>query len=650
MKIPVSVFVLYHQNLAEGSKIYSEIYKLLCRDSKNVNTDGLDIPVFYRTNEDDGYINEIDESHSEMTAVLLLIDEHMFASQPWRDYVEKIRIKSVTNKNIKIFPVGLYKYAFEFNHQLGFKQFINLNSTSVLQNWEEFQTRLYDCLIRFIEKKDTQKINVFISHSKRDYDRLGEKTAIELRDYLRKESKIDSFFDVNDIADGARFDEQIEQGIEKSILLILFTNSYSSREWCRREVLWAKEKQIPATVVFLVNGDINRIFPYIGNVPSTVYNGDWRPVINLLLRTALDQFNSRRLLESMIGKEKKTQILPFAPEAYSFSYFNHKTVNVLYPEPPLGNEEMEVLKKIKSNIKFYTPMQYQTKDIDLKDKNIAISVSDTEDYRTLGIGKEMQDDLTMEISRHILKAKGKITYGGDLRKNGYTELFKEFSYQYGQHEKEKSSCTYITNFMAWPIHTQLTLENENEYRHARVELVKVMAPETDLEDIDEKVYLEPDSSKNRYVWDGALRKMREEMCNQSDARILVGGRTHGYTGIVSGVLEEFLLSLHKEQPIYLVGGFGGITGLITQLIEKKVSKNIFEKEANKAPYYKDLLNYYHERNILIPYQIPDTLNINDLRNGLSETENKTLFHSTNIIEIVSLILKGLKNTLGDGGK
>ena len=204
--------------------------------------------------------------------------------------------------------------------------------------------------------------------------------------------------------------------------------------------------------------------------------------------------------------------------------------------------------------------------------------------------------------------------------------------------------------MAWPIHTQLTLENENEYRHARVELVKVMAPETDLEDIDEKVYLEPDSSKNRYVWDGALRKMREEMCNQSDARILVGGRTHGYTGIVSGVLEEFLLSLHKEQPIYLVGGFGGITGLITQLIEKKVSKNIFEEEANKAPYYKDLLNYYHERNILIPYQIPDTLNINDLRNGLSETENKTLFHSTNIIEIVSLILKGLKNTLGDGGK
>lgn len=27
-----------------------------------------------------------------------------------------------------------------------------------------------------------------------------------------------------------------------------------------------------------------------------------------------------------------------------------------------------------------------------------------------------------------------ITYGGDLRKNGYTELFKEFSYQYGQLE------------------------------------------------------------------------------------------------------------------------------------------------------------------------------------------------------------------------
>ena len=39
------------------------------------------------------------------------------------------------------------------------------------------------------------------------------------------------------------------------------------------------------------------------------------------------------------------------------------------------------------------------------------------------------------------------------------------------------------------------------------------------------------------------------------------------------------------------------------------------------------------------------VNITNLQNGLSEEENNRLFVSTNAMEIVSLILKGLNNTI-----
>ena len=114
------------------------------------------------------------------------------------------------------------------------------------------------------------------------------------------------------------------------MLIVLFTNTYSSREWCRREVLTAKENRVPVIAVFLLNGTVDRIFPYIGNVPSTIYTGNWRPIINLLLRTALDQYNESLLLAEM--KNEDTDIIPFPPEAYSFSILDGGKNKILYPE------------------------------------------------------------------------------------------------------------------------------------------------------------------------------------------------------------------------------------------------------------------------------------------------------------------------------
>lgn len=217
MIAPLSVYVLYHCDNKEGREIYERLYKLLCRDAEDPFFDGLDIPVYYSSGSDSKAINAIDYSRAEKTVVLLLIDQKMYISDAWRNMVKDIP----NTPNVFLCPISQYQYAFDFSGRTEYQQFISLSSYSVLDNWQEFKTRLFDYLIRALSTHPEKKLKIFISHSKRDKDNFGRVNAEDLRDYLRKETQGDSFYDVNDIVDGFRFDKQIESAIKESLLIVL---------------------------------------------------------------------------------------------------------------------------------------------------------------------------------------------------------------------------------------------------------------------------------------------------------------------------------------------------------------------------------------------------------------------------------------------
>ena len=643
MRYPISLYVAYHTNNKEGFNIYNKLYNDLCRDSASPLSDGLDIPVFFLRGDDNGFINNIDKSKAEKTCLLLLIDDEMYLSNVWREFIKSEISAAESNKGLFLIPVSQSKHAYEINKRLQHNQFIALKEYSVINCWDEFLTRLYDVLIRNLRDDLGQKINIFISHSKKDLDNKGEKLAIQLRDYLRSETKLGSFFDVNDILDGVRFDYQIESNAERSILIVLFTNTYSSREWCRREILHAKKYKMPTVAVFLVDGDIDRVFPYIGNIPSTIYNGNWRTITNMLLRTALDQFNEKALLSKIVEGDEDADYIPFPPEAHSYSIIEKSKKTILYPEPPLGNEELEVLKRINNDVFFYTPMQYKTKNIDFKQMSVAVSISESRNLEFLGMGNTVLNDLMVEISRHLLITNARLVYGGDLRNGGFTHLFKELSYQYGLLEKSDSDAMYFTNYFAWPIHLNLKIDDAVEFKHSRVNVVKVEAAEECKEMVDVNKFLPPSSPENLFLWARSLTKMRMEMERAVGARILVGGRLSNFKGCMAGLLEEFQIARSMNHPVYLVGGFGGVTGMLVDIIEGKVtSKNLLD-EAQKDEHYPDLLKIYEQKGMPVDYSEFDGITKEHLNTGLGDEDLEVLFHSTNIMEIVSLILKGLKN-------
>lgn len=648
IKMPLSVYVLYHKNYKEGKEVYTDMYHLLCRNPERPLTNGIDIPVFLRTGGEGENIPEIKFNQSSKNVIFLLVDEFMYCCHTWKEYIKFLSSK--IDDNTKIYPISLFKYAYEINPNLQKKQFITLKSFSIKSNWNEFKTRIFDILIRFITGKETEKLKLFISHSKKEIDNLGEIKAEELRDFLRKDTKLDSFFDTNDILDGYDFEKQITENVKKSLFIVLETNTYSEREWCRIEALAGKRNKVPGIVVSLVSGSVKRGFPYLGNVPLIRYNNNWVDVINLLLRTTLDQYYQERLLTEIRRSIVPDNyfILPFSPELLSFSLID-KTKKILYPEPPLGSEEIDFLKIFDKDASFMTPIQaYSELSKSLKDKKIAISISESDDIQDYGGDEALLRDITIELSRHILVAGGKLIYGGDLRKQGFTELFADLSCQYGQNEKKDRDTKYFTNYFAWPIHLNLTKTHESDFEHSRVSIIKVDAP-VECPPKLTKNFIAPDSPENCFLWSKSLTKMRLQMEKSVSARILLGGRTHGFKGKYAGILEEFIISHTKEHPIYLLGGFGGASKAIVDIIENNSSETYLLEEARKDPFYKDFMDYYNKKENIFPidyakvYKKIQESGFAGLRNGLTDEENKLLFQSTNVLEIVALILKGLNN-------
>jgi len=659
MKKNLAVYVLFHSQYEQGKATYSDIYKLLCRDANHPFEDGLDIPVYLRTGDDEQMrdIKPISLNNTNKTFILLLVDDNMYCSDVWHKYLgEVVALQHDHADNVQIICVELSKFAFDIGYNLPDKQFIRLKSFSIRDNWQEFQIRLFDNLIRFIKRSELTKLKIFISHSKKDENKIGQQRAIEFRDYIRSKTKIDSYFDASDILDGQDFENQIKSNAtgEMSLLVILNSNTYSEREWCQKEVLYAKSNKIPAIAVSLLDGEVKRSFPYISNIPYIRFNENWDDVLILILRTALDQYFQAQYLanlrEEMKEPDRSTfKVLPFSPEAYSYVY-DELASNIIYPEPPLTKDELDVLKKIAGKEKlFLTPMQLIAQTVNLKGKSVAVSVSEAPNSDVLGYGTDMIRDLTIELSRHLLIAGANMVYGGDLRRDGFTELFSDMSLQYKNYQGNVDRDTFIfRNYFAWPIHLSFTNEMRLQYVNSRVKPVFVECPEEYSGDKNKPIA--PVNNDNNYIYALSLLKMRRQMEADTNARVILGGRTTGFSGFMAGVIEEFVQAVEVGHPVYLIGGFGGAASLLTSLIKKEKVVDDVIIEASKVPRYAEFMSFCRDKNIDIGY---DKLKefvaggLACLNNGLEDEDNNILFQSTDVIEIVGLIIKGLNKTIGN---
>lgn len=381
-KTPLAVYILWHPDYVHGRQIAKSLYSTLCRDSEKPLVRALGIPVYFRSALPEGERQPIpiDFTASEYTAVLPLISDEFVNDRDFSSYLEDLyQICSQEKSKRRMYPIQVSKNSFNVSKVLAPINFIRTPPYRGCEGERsEFITKhikspiLHElCRMLMNMKRGSEEtdsltlappVKLFISHSKHDE---AKSDAIKFRDYINSQTQLKTFFDANDIAFGSDFGDEIKRAASESALVVFQSDSYSDREWCRIEVLTAKAAGCPIVIVNAVKTGEKRAFPYLGNHPSIRLNDNYQSIIDLTLEQVLFNKFTRNSLDSLtdLYNIKTDRILSNAPELFNFIQLKKdksravdKYVLVVYPDPPLGSEEMNLLNELDDDFVFITPI------------------------------------------------------------------------------------------------------------------------------------------------------------------------------------------------------------------------------------------------------------------------------------------------------
>lgn len=667
MKFPLLVQFEFHPASTEAAATAEYLHAVINDDPA---VPGLRIPTSF-TPDDYSFMPPEPRLSEEADRVLvvLLADDQLAALAragtrggiTWGDYAVKLRQLCDASPNHRLLPVGLGKFAWPVDTRLNDLNFLRaFDEPDEEQRKKLVARRMLHLLIRRLRPhatdEDSPPVTIFLSHAKID---VGRHPGVvnSLLDYLNAKHPEKTWFDSGDIASGSRFAKAIEEGVTDSALLAVVTDAYSSRSWCRREVLFAKRHQRPFVIVDALQEREIRRFPYAGNAPVLRWRDEPRDVVDSLLRETLRHAYAEEMLRQRA--RPGDDILPSGPELVTVVH-RDKAKPVLYPDPPLGTEELAVLSL--TGVTVETPLERHAKAHDLRARQllVALSISEAEDLPRFGLRRPHLDDVLLEISRYLLVAGVRLAYGGHLGSAGYTVRLANLLYDpiieqlRGEPAPGAAQPAELVSYLAWPTSSTAAdvarLGALVEVRHCArpagldetVDLAFVAAPSTEIP---------VDSPMHRFAWARGLTIMRQQQTDDLAARVVVGGRLgpagEGYRGKMPGVLEEALLAIRAERPVYLVGAFGGCGRLVFDALEGVSRPELQWDHQRVVPHSEDLRTLYQERGEAwdeyeaIAAELKSR-GLAGLKNGLSEEENRELATTRSAERIVELVLHGLQ--------
>ena len=364
------IYVAWHPDFTDGARIAKVLYDHFRRNLYSNVAGGTGLPVMYRSVSAPEANVPIDVNFydAETSAVVMLIDDAWARDPAWVSWGRALMDRSDSaGLSARTFPVAITAEA------------ISMGMTEQAARWDrwdgltqdqrdrrlatnltyQFCRMLRSYLERLRHPEETEgallnylrKVEVFLSHSK--HDAYGENIARRIREKLYDGEGLDSFFDVHDIPTGVRFNQAILQKVRVSAVVAVYTDSFSSREWCRREVLEAKRWNVPLVVADCISEADERGFPYLGNVPvvrmDPVTADRIEHIIGRLLDEVLKDFLWRCWVKLVGGERPGLLFFPRPPELIALAgaaAMAGSDMTLVYPEPPLGTEEQTLFQVV----------------------------------------------------------------------------------------------------------------------------------------------------------------------------------------------------------------------------------------------------------------------------------------------------------------
>ena len=360
----------------------------------------MELNIFFRSSPapDAATPLDIDLDEAETTAVVVLAESSLAGDSEWWKYVENsINDANARGLDSQVFPVMLEEEGLDIGFDVQSLRWDQWEGNDTERGYRLIRELSYEfsrMLRHYIEhlkrpgeddealERYLEKVQVFLSHSKHDSD--GVHIAQEIRDWLHQSSGLSSFFDVLDIPAGTPFQDVLDLQIKRSAVVAVHTDSYSSREWCRREIIEAKRWNVPMIVVNSIRDVDERGFPYMGNVPIVRMEPNKTDRIAVVIGRLIDEVFKDFLWHCRVelagGANSNLSFVSRPPELISLanldliSFANPELISVgsltahtdvaeptvVYPDPPLGAEEEQLFEKIAPHLRLRNLTQWLT--------------------------------------------------------------------------------------------------------------------------------------------------------------------------------------------------------------------------------------------------------------------------------------------------
>jgi len=463
---PLTIIFIWHPADKISNSLIEYSSSLLSKDENTPFSRSVNLPIYYYTSTKKGTPSEL-KNFTGKTIIFAFISKEITSDNEWSTYIENIPLE----KDVFLVPVALDRTAFGLKGSCANKNYIRAFDFE-----EEYRSdymfisiahEIYRCSLNetydeLALGKDNA-IKLFLSHAK------DGKNGIEIAKSLKRfidNSSMRSFFDATDIAPGYQFDEEIMEHIKMSTIIAIHSDIYSSRYWCQREILCAKQNSRPIIAVDSLEVFEDRRFPFASNIPGVHvhYSASFseKELLRIIKAALLEtlRFNYSTLLlktyKDIGWISDQAEILARPPEVSDIEkmFFEkddciqYKNKLFVYPDPPVYADEIAFLKSL--HIKVETPLT--TNICLLNDKKVGISIANPseEELSVIGQTKIHLAILSQEIARYLLSNNAKLIYGGDFRKDGFTEfIYHEARVLQTRLQRNE---LHLQSYIAWPIY------------------------------------------------------------------------------------------------------------------------------------------------------------------------------------------------------
>lgn len=618
------------------------------------------IPVLGKTSamiKRDWVIRKLKEWHAELKRDGLLLP--VLTSRNWRNFEAKFPVKPLLSM---LFPMG----------------------DPTLQTLDE----IILAISRLWGKAG--KVVPFISHAKADLS-TSDEAAKKIFGHIVTNTTGHAFFDANSLHAGKPLEEQIITHAGEGMLIAVHGDEYGSRIWCQKELLTAKLKGLPTLTVEVLHRGERRSYPYDGNGPTILWNGDPAVIVSQAMVEWLCAEFFRRdaaRIKEAASLPNDLEVVARPPELLDLTQgplrFDGAKL-VLHPDPELSVVERELLRIARPRLRLVTPTTAFRPGLSrnngkpdvtcpLDGMQVAMSLSDLPTKNVPpGIMNEHAKDATVHVVRTLVSSGASIAYGGDFRRSGYTILLAQLLQGYNQTALDASKC--LVSYMAGAIEPSDAPDG--------IAVTAVIPSEEPWR--NDKIL--PTFGAGGPAAPFYFSDMRRFMESQVQARVILGGAAEprlekdgeGYSGRYPGVVEEAWRALQKavhlqksstpadkkRHPLYVVGGFGGAAALVADLLEHNsipelLTDGVWLSQPHFAETARTLdsaANKKWRQKLGLPLTMQELAEsiltlAKDLLprdeswkewNGLSKRENLQLFRTRDAMTVAALVSKGLLN-------